>query len=257
LHGILIADNRFIRLGLREKGVFLGERDHYREPLPEFIGAKPEDLHSLMDDLLDANQSMRSSSLDPILQAAATAFGFVYIHPLEDGNGRLHRYLIHHVLADREFNPSGLTFPISSVLLERIKDYQQTLRTHSSPLMDFIKWRPTSDGNVEVTNDTADLYRYYDCTEEAEFLYSCVQRTVERDLPNEIDYLKRHDEAMQRIMNTVDLPNRLAEDFILFTRQNGGSLPKTRRKKEFKALTDKEVSSLEALVQEIFKDFTA
>ncbi|HIP51694.1 MAG TPA: hypothetical protein EYG94_06355 [Campylobacterales bacterium] len=29
------------------------------------------------------------------------AFSFVYIHPLEDGNGRIHRYLIHHVLAER------------------------------------------------------------------------------------------------------------------------------------------------------------
>jgi hypothetical protein len=256
LHGILIADDRFIRLGLREKGVFLGERDHHREPLPEFIGAKPEDLNQLMEGLLSADEQMRVGGLDPILQAAATAFGFVYIHPLEDGNGRLHRYLIHHVLAEREFTPPGLVFPVSSVLLERIKDYQQTLRNHSSPLMDFIKWRPTSDGNVEVTNDTADIYCYYDCTEEAEFLYSCVQRTVEQDLPNEIEYLKRHDEAMQKLMNTVDMPNRLAEDFITFTRQNNWVLPKSRRKKEFKALTDQEVTNLEVIVQEAFKGFS-
>ncbi len=37
--------------------------------------------------------------LDPIVSAAILAFGFVYIHPFEDGNGRLHRYLFHHVLA--------------------------------------------------------------------------------------------------------------------------------------------------------------
>ncbi len=256
LHGVLIADNRFIQLGLREKGVFLGERDHHREPLPEFIGAKPEDLQLLMAGLIEVNEQMNSSELDPILHATAIAFGFVYIHPLEDGNGRLHRYLIHHVLAEMEFTPPGLVFPVSSVLLERIKEYQQTLRGHSSPLMDFIEWRPTLDGNVEVTNDTADLYRYYDCTEAAEFLYSCVQRTIEQDLPNEIDYLKRHDKAMQNLMNTVDMPNRLAEDFIMFTRQNNGALPKSRRKKEFKALTDKEIVNLETIVQEAFKGFS-
>ena len=44
--------------------------------------------------------------------------------------------------------------------------------------------------------DTADLYRYFDCTQAAEFLYACVQRTVEHDLPKEIDYLRRLDEAM-------------------------------------------------------------
>ncbi|MDH3465586.1 MAG: Fic family protein [Gammaproteobacteria bacterium] len=37
---------------------------------------------------------MRDDALDPILQAAATAFGFIYIHPFQDGNGRLHRCLI-------------------------------------------------------------------------------------------------------------------------------------------------------------------
>ena len=55
--------------------------------------------------------------------------------------------------------------------------------------MDSIEWRPTADHNVDVLNDTADLYRYFDCTGAAEFLYACVQRTVEHDLPQEIDYL--------------------------------------------------------------------
>jgi hypothetical protein len=255
LQGILIKDNRFVQLGLRHKGVFLGERDHHQEPLPEFIGAKPQDLPMLIDGLLDMHKHMQANGLDPILQAAAVAFGFVYIHPLEDGNGRLHRYLIDHVLAERAFTPPGLVFPVASVLLERIKDYQQILQNHSSPLMAFIDWRPTLDGNVEVTNDTTDLYRYYDCTEAAAFLYQCVQRTIEHDLPHEIEYLKRHDDAMQKLMNTVALTNRLADDFILFTRQNNGVLPKSRRKQTFKDLTDTEVDTLEAIVQQAFKGF--
>ena len=31
--------------------------------------------------------------MDPIVAAAVLAFGFVYVHPFEDGNGRIHRYL--------------------------------------------------------------------------------------------------------------------------------------------------------------------
>ena len=42
------------------------------------------------------------------------------------------------------------------------------LRAHSGPLMSFIEWRPTANRNVEVLNDTADLYRYFDCTRAAE-----------------------------------------------------------------------------------------
>jgi hypothetical protein len=76
--------------------------------------------------------------------------------------------------------------------------------------MDYIDWRPAPARNVEVQNDTADLYRYFDCTEEAEFLYGCVERAIDEDLPREIDFLRRNDEAMRRVMNTVEMPDRIA-----------------------------------------------
>ena len=60
------------------------------------------------------------------------------------------------------FSAPGMVFPVSSVLLDRIDDYRTTLQTHSGPLMPFIEWRPTPERNVEVLNDTADLYRYFD-----------------------------------------------------------------------------------------------
>jgi hypothetical protein len=256
LHGILIEDLRFVRAGLRPDGVFLGERDHDGDPLPEFIGARPSDLSDLMEGLLDANNRMREGRLDPVIQAATTAFGFVYIHPFQDGNGRLHRCLIHHVLAERRFSPPGILFPVSSVMLDRIDQYRDTLRAHSAPLMDFIEWRPTPERNVEVLNDTADLYRYFDGTEAAEFLYDCVQRTVDHDLPQEIDYLQRHDDALRRIMDAVEIPDRLAESFIQYVRQNNGRLGKKRRENEFAKLTDEEVRALETVVRDAFEGFT-
>ena len=253
LHGILIEDARFIKAGLRPDGVFLGERDHSGDPLPEFIAARPDDLASLVAGMLVTNERMRESDLDPVLQAAATAFGFVYVHPYQDGNGRLHRCLIHHVLAERGFTPPGMVFPVSSVMLDRIEDYRKTLQDHSRPLMAFIDWQPTTDRNVEITNDTADLYRYFDCTAEAEFLYSCVARTVEHDLPNEIDFLRRQDEAQSRIMEIVDMPDRLAQNLLMFMRQNGGRIPKRRRENEFAALSDEEVKRIEAIYSEVFE----
>lgn len=255
LHSILIEDTRFVSAGLRKDGVFLGERDHIGDPLPEFIGARPEDLADLMRSLIEANARMRSDGLDPVLQAAAIAFGFVYIHPFQDGNGRVHRCLIHHVLAEGGFTPPGMVFPVSAVMLDRIGTYRKALLNHSAPLMPFIDWRPTPDRNLAVTNKTADLYRYLDCTEAAEFLYTCVQRTVEQDLPREIDYLQRHDEALRRIMATVEMPDRLAEDLIILIRQNNGKLALRRRKRTFAALTDVEVTAIENIVQEEFEGF--
>jgi hypothetical protein len=255
LHSILIKDTRFIFPGLRPDGVFLGEHDHVGDPLPEFIGARPEDLGDLCAGMLAANSRMRDDGLDPILQAAATAFGFIYAHPFQDGNGRVHRCLIHHVLAARKYTPPGMVFPVSSVMLDRIDDYRKTLQAHSAPLMDFIEWRPTAERNVEVLNDTADLYRYFDCTEAAEFLYACVQRTVEHDLPAEIDTLRRHDEAMSRIMELIEMPDRLAQNLILFIRQNKGRLSKRKREKDFSALSDNEVYGLEKIIADAFEGF--
>ena len=254
LHGVLIEDNRFIKAGLRPDGVFLGERDHNGDPLPEFIGARPEDLTALVTGMIAANDRMRKGNIDAVLNAAATAFGFVYIHPYQDGNGRLHRCLIHHVLADRKFTPPGMTFPVSSVMLDRIDDYRNTLRGHSGRLMEFIDWRPTLERNVEVRNDTADLYRYFDCTEAAEFLCACVARSVEDDLPQEIDYLRRQDEAERRIAEVVDMPDRLAQNLLMFMRQNGGVIPKRRRENEFTTLTDDEARKIEEIYGEVFSD---
>ena len=146
-----------------------------------------------------------------------------------------------------------MVFPVSSVMLDRIDDYRETLQGHSGPLMEFIDWRATPDRNVEVTNDTADLYRYFDCTAEAEFLYSCVARTVEHDLPNEIAFLRRQDEAQNRIMEVADMPDRLAQNLLMFMRQNDGRIPKRRRDNEFAALTDEEAERIETIYDEVFK----
>jgi hypothetical protein len=82
-----------------------------------------------------------------------------------------------------------------------------------------------------------------------------VTRTVEHDLPREIDYLRRHDLAIRRIMDTVEMPDRMAENLVMFIRQNKGSLPKKRRAEEYKKLRDEEVASLELIVRDAFEGF--
>ena len=49
LQKIVIGDARFIRIGLRQEGGFVGEHDREtRLPLPDHVSAKPEDLPSLI-----------------------------------------------------------------------------------------------------------------------------------------------------------------------------------------------------------------
>jgi hypothetical protein len=87
----------------------------------------------------------------------------------------------------------------------------------------------------------------------AEFLYACVQRTVDDDLPREIDCLRRHDRAIERIRESVEMPDRIAENLLMFIRQNDGSLSKNRRDGEFKQLTDDEVQRIERIVADAFE----
>ena len=176
-------------------------------PIPDHISARAEDLPSL-DRRHDRLRPDKAAELDPVIAAAVLAFGFVFVHPFEDGNGRIHRYLIHHVLAARGFNPPGVVFPVSATILDRIDEYRNVLESYSQRVLPLIKWKPTKDGNVEVLNDTADFYRYFDATPQAEFLYSCVRKTVEEDLPEETDYLQRYDAFKARVEAIVDMPDR-------------------------------------------------
>ena len=252
LQRIVIGDARFVQLGLRSDGGFVGEHDREtRLPLPDHISARPEDLSSLIDGLLAFDQRVGRDG-DAVLTAAALAFGFVYIHPFEDGNGRLHRYLIHHVLAERGFNPPGLVFPVSAVILDRIADYRRTLESISARLLPLIRWQPTENGNVRVLNDTGDYYRFFDATPHAEFLYDCVLRTIEVDLPAETNFLRRYDHFKRRVSDVIDMPDRLADLLFRFLHQNGGSLSSRAREKEFSGLTDAEATRLEAAYAEAF-----
>ena len=251
LQRIVIGDSRFVHLGLRIEGGFVGVHDrHSGEPIPEHISARAEDLPSLIEGIVAFDQLALAGKLDPVVAAAAIAFGFVYVHPFDDGNGRLHRWLIHHVLARAGFNPPGLVFPISAVMLRKIDVYQRILQSYSKPLLKLIEWRPTPAGNVEVLNDTVNFYRYFDATAHAEFLYDCVRETVEEDLPREVKYLESYDRFVARIQTLFDMPSSKLDLLWRFLAQNQGKLSNRARTKEFAAITENEASEIEKMFQE-------
>ena len=252
LQKIVIGDQRFVHLGVRAEGGFIGE--HERDtgaPFPDHIGARSEDLASLIEGMV-AFDRHAASALDAVIAAAALAFGFVYIHPFEDGNGRIHRYLFHHVLAERGFNPPGLVFPVSAAILDRIGAYGRVLEDYSRRLLPLIEWEPTGRGNVRVLNDTADFYRFFDATPHAEFLFECVRATIEEGLPNEADFLRRYDRFTRHLQSIADMPDRTADLLFRFLHQNAGRLSRRAREREFRMLTDEETEGIERLYDEAF-----
>jgi len=249
----VITDSRFIEAGLRTKGGFVGEHDRATGmPMPDHISARPDNLEALMSGLIETYKHLREDEFDGVLMAAVIAFGFVFIHPFEDGNGRIHRYLFHQVLAEKGFVPKGLIFPVSAVILKRIEEYRNTLVHFSKPRLGLIEWRPTEKNNVEVLNDTIDLYRYFDATKQAEFLFECVEETVSRTLPEEVEYLRKYDLLDKFIKNYIDMPDNLVDLLIRFLSQNEGKLSKRGQTKEFEKLTKREIQAIEAKYAEVF-----
>jgi hypothetical protein len=255
LQRVVLGDARFVKLGLRTEGGFVGTHDREsHEPVPEHISAAPAQLPDLLQGLIDYDRRALAGGVPAILAAAALAFGFVYIHPFADGNGRIHRWLVHHVLAAAGFNPPGIVFPISAAILRRIDEYRAVLQSHSAELLPLIEWRPTSDGNLEVRGDTADYYRYFDATAHAEFLYSCVDQTVAHDLPEEVRFLESFDRFSSRVKERLEMPDRQIERLRVFLAQGAGRLSGRARLREFEALTDAEVEELQALYAEAFQE---
>jgi hypothetical protein len=254
LQRVVIGDARFVRLGLRDEGGFIGVHDRDTNmPIPDHISARHEDLDSLVGGLIAFADRATRGAMNPVVAAACLAFGFVYIHPYVDGNGRLHRWLIHHALAAASYSPPGLVFPVSAVILRHIDRYKAVLESWSAPLLPFIEWRPTVSGNVEVMNDTADFYRYFDATAHATFLYACVEQTVEHDLPQEVRFLQAFDIFSEGVQEIVDMPTAQTELLHKFLDQNDGRLSQRARTKEFAALQDGEVDRIEALYANAFE----
>lgn len=253
LQDIVIGTKKLKHMGIRKNEGFIGEHD--REsllPIPDHISAKAKDLSSLIQGLIDTNNRLENSNYDPVLAAACIAFGFVFIHPLSDGNGRIHRYLIHHILVRMGYTKRDMIFPISAAILNRIAEYQNVLEAYSSPRLDLIEWKSTPDHNIKITNETADLYRYFDATLQAEFLYECVEETIEKIIPKELDFLEKYDQMTNFINSLVTLPNTKVDLLIKFLNQNEGKLSKNKRVKEFDELSDEEIASIEKFYASIF-----
>jgi hypothetical protein len=243
-----IVDPRYAQKGWRTAQNFVSQTlPDYSEDV-HFVCPKPEDVPSLMDAWMEMVLRLKvPEGVDPVVAATVAAFGFIFIHPFDDGNGRIHRFLVHHILSKLGFTPPGILFPVSAAMLRDRLAYDQVLEGFSGSIMPFIRYDLDLERGMTVQNDTAHLYRYFDATAQAEYLYRCIEETVHHDLRDEIGFLALFDAALQATINIVDMPNRRASVLVRLILQNKGKLSKGKRA-AFSEITDQEIDRIERSV---------
>jgi len=244
-----IVDPRFRDSDYRKVQNYVGETVVWQREMVHFASPKPEDLESLLGGLIAAHSRMDEGSVPPVVHAAAVAYGFVFLHPFEDGNGRIHRFLIHNILGRRGFTPEGVMFPVSASMLRDPVEYDASLEAFSRPLMALVEYVLDEDGRMTVQNDTARWYAYIDMTPQAEVLFRFIARTIDIELVEELSFLTKYDETKKTIQEVVDMPDRQIDLFIRFCLQNNGRLSAGKRGSHFDFLSDDEVARLELAIQ--------
>lgn len=249
LQNAIVQDARFASTGWRTIQNYVGRTRQfdYSEDV-RYVCPAPDDLPALMKDWMELVRKISRAELSNVVPlAACAAFGFVYLHPFEDGNGRLHRFLIHHILAQAGYTPEGIIFPVSAVIQRRMKDYETVLETVSRLVNPAVQYTLDADNRMVVHNDTTDLYRYPDLTPHTEFLYDCIEETLQKDWPEELSFLKKFDGACKDVRDVVELPDNRLRLLVRLLLQNHGSLSLGKRS-QFKDLTDDELRRIEAAV---------
>jgi hypothetical protein len=246
----LIVDPRFRDTDYRSNQNYVGQSIAFRKQLVHYVCPKPGDLPELMAGLITAHQTMKEGAVPTVIHAAAVSYGFVFMHPFEDGNGRIHRFLIHNILSLRGAIPKGLMFPVSAAMLKNPALYDQSLEAFSNPLMRRVEYDLDHLGEMTVPGETGRLYRYIDMSAQAEALYDFVKLTIDYELVEELDFLSKYDRTKQAVQEIVDMPDRLIDLFIQLCLQNNGRLSARKRESHFAVLTDDELARMENAVRE-------
>ena len=248
-----IVDPRYQESDYRANQNYIGETVYYGNERVHYVCPRPEHVESLMAGLVEAHQRIEQGGVHPVVHAALVGYAFVFVHPFEDGNGRIHRLLIHNILTRRGFAPDGVIFPVSAVMLKQQAAYDDSLEAFSRPILGLVGYTLDDEGRMTVHDDAAIWYRYPDMTTQVESLFAFVEQTIETELVEQLAFLANYDRTKLAIQEVVDMPDREIDLFIRFCLQNNGKLSQRKREARFARLRDEEIRRMEEVVAAGYK----
>lgn len=254
-----------VHLGLRRSPVFVGRTIRY-EPVVDYLAPHQDHVAGMLEGLRTFAQ--RTAGDNPIARAAILSFGFVYIHPLSDGNGRVSRFLINDTLRRDGAIPAPLILPVSSVIQEQMRHYDQVLESISGPMMrkvagevSFASQASTFEDGVQSNlqfagwDELLPAWRFMDLTQHVRYLSDTLRRTVHKELRSEAAFLRSFDQARSAVRDVIDGRDEDIDRIVNAIKQARGVSGKLR--KEFPQVFGRESVSEEgqAIEQAVLQAF--
>ncbi|MFT6100036.1 MAG: hypothetical protein ACJAYF_002587 [Arenicella sp.] len=263
---LIDIQNKIVRsdkkdVGYRSDEIYVGESrlswlDGQEENI-HFIGPMQKHVEGMMSGWLEThNNILLDQNLPPMIHAGLLSFGFVYIHPFSDGNGRIHRYVIHDVLKARHSSlDRDFIIPVSAAILARPSKYDQVLEEISKPVMALLDYElDPSDNSITISSDLDYLYRYPDLTSHVLFLYDMMETAISEDLVKEVTYIIKYDLVKAIIEALYDLPNKNLDLLIRLAVQNDGKIAVSKRKRFYGWIPETDLVQLEQLISKALKE---
>lgn len=253
-----------IGLGLRRAPVFVGQATMH-EDIVHYVAPHFEELPKLLNGLKAFEHATRGA--ESLARAAALAFGFIYIHPMRDGNGRIHRFLINDTLIRDQAVPDGVILPVSATITSSIDfraGYDRALEVFSKPFMQryggsyrFGEITTYEDGTrsnfiFDDYDDACFAWRYPDLTAQVLFTARVVEHTVRIEMADEARVLVIFQRAQEQLKEVLEMPDQDASRIIRSLKENGWKVS-SKLKKNYPQLED--VARAERVVEAVRSAF--
>ncbi|HZZ12977.1 MAG TPA: Fic family protein [Paraburkholderia sp.] len=232
-----------LRYGIRRSPVYVGHVARY-QPVVDYIAPHWRDVDAMLTGL--GRFLERTAQGASIVRAAAASFGFVYVHPMADGNGRISRFLINDILRRDGALPAPIILPVSATITHSTRDraaYDRVLERFSRPFMThyadqytFGKTEMADDGveynlHFRAYDDALPAWRYPDLTAHVVYLADVIDATLTHEMRNEARFLHSNDKARRAIKAFLEAPDHDLDAIIRSVRQNGNSMSNNLRKR--------------------------
>jgi hypothetical protein len=206
------------------------------ENVVHYVAPAYRDVAPMMDGLRTFVE--RTQGASPTARAAVASFGFVYIHPLADGNGRVHRFLVNDVLRRDGAVHAPFILPISALITEHAAErarYDAALEEFSRPLMHAYADRYTftrepetqpdgvgSNFKFDAYDEARAAWRFLDLTSHVEYTAGLLERTIQQEMHAQAAFFRSNGQARAALKEIIEGPDADIDAIIRSVRESAG-----------------------------------